>query len=213
MKPTLLRIAALFSQWTFIRPAIALLAAATFLSPAKAAEPVPPVPPFSSVERFVRQQFKAAQRDPRDLITKSDAKAILDVLNERGMRFRELKLDFDVYVPDNHFLVPLVKSPEFREALKSCTNPALLYDRLDRLSSFPEGQKLARKLIAQHDVRQFDQLCSTQGNEELTRAYGHRTAFKNLEITSGRVYTLAGFLDHLRTLHELAARNLALPDE
>lgn len=168
------------------------------------------LPPFEDVEQVV-DRYYVSQKDfrPTDLISQRDAQAIFDQLKRIGWDVADQKQITSQVLPDNHFLIQLLRSPAGKKFMRKTSSFGLIYDRLDRVSMQPGGRQLITDLIKLPNSEQFAKQKTTQGDPDLVALLpkdilGNNQQIANYSKPTGKIYTQSDLLDRLKTSHKLA---------
>ena len=181
----------------------------------QAAERKSKVPPFSVVEQVVARELAKKQGyKSGDLITRGDVAAVKPELEKLGFPVNKTSKGLEVLLPDDHPLAVALRTPQGEAIASKIKNIELALDRMDRLCHFPEGLELVRKVVvAPNSLEVIEQLCAPESVQGLAAKYPHEPACQVLDVPSGRAFTERQYLDHLRTIHKLAALGLTRPGE
>jgi len=193
-----------------------LLVAAFLLSmpQVRAAPPSAKLPPFAVVQQLAEQHFaKRLNETTGDLITKSDVEPLVDELEKLGFPVRDKEQGIQVVLAEGHWLVRVLRTREGTTLMSQSRHLPAAYDRLERLSRFAEGREMVLKIVGSGNAALVEWLCTPEAARELELRFANEPACRNFDVQSGHAYTAEQYLEHLRTLHLLAERNLSRPGE
>lgn len=171
--------------------------------------------PFEEVKAIVKENLaKRPGYQAGDLLTKRDVQPILAQLARKGFNVEAGAVGFDPYLPDNHYMVGLFRTSKGTETMRQIAHLPHAFDHLERLGSFPEGQKILRQIILESKgIAPIETLCTPEGMHEVEVQFGSQPSCKNFALHSGRVFHEESFLSHLQTVHSLAENKLTRPGE
>jgi hypothetical protein len=172
------------------------------------------LPTFDAVEQTAREHFaaKSGYRDG-DVITKSDVQPLIKKLEKQGFPVTEKQQGVDPLLPDASPLAQLLRTPAGARLMSQCRSLPNVYDRLERLCRFPAGRALVADIIGQQKLDVLATLCTPEGAQQLQAHFFPEPAVVNFDTVSGKVYTQAQLIEHLRILHLLAKNNLSRPGD
>ncbi|MHB8953327.1 MAG: hypothetical protein ACYC4U_10195 [Pirellulaceae bacterium] len=187
-----------------------LVAALTIAHPAGAQNTVPPTaatPPvsMSQIQQVVTAYFgDQAKYRPGNLISQSDAGAILKKLGEIGWQPLDQDQILADALPDSHPLVSLARSKEGKKFMEKVSGFDLIYDRMDRLSNVSGGQRMLEALVRLPDGEKYAQPKKQLPNgvpDFLSllpkNATGRVRTVKDYDKSTGRIYTEADLMRRL----------------
>jgi hypothetical protein len=186
-----------------------LALAAAILGPAEARAQSPSsdesFPTWSEVRATVDSHFaKLPDLQPGDLITASDAAPALKALEELGWKDVSRCETVSRILEDGSFLARELRSDPGRIFMRRVSGYKLIYDRLDRVSQMPGGQKLIHDMIRLPDGHRYAQMQPHQGTPPMTDflpkgASGKAPRVRDLDKPTGRIYTQSELLAQLET--------------
>lgn len=191
--------------------AAAAPASAAGLSPADRAD-------WNAVERFVWEildEKKKYQRD--DLIATSDIERVLAELDDAGWDVPQQEKLLERSVSAGDPLAKLLGTKQGLRFMRSVSSRKGIYDQLDRLLQLPGGDRMVRDMIiANNGVQLVDyyfdhadrgidltELLPRQGN-------GQPAKDKDFRKPTGRIYTGASLIEHLRIIYEAQLEAIAV---
>lgn len=191
--------------------AVVLLASIDFPSSARAGGP--PLP-FVEVQQLVEGHFAALPDfKEHDLITRGTVDPVLAALHRAGWNVARIEEGVDFYLSDRHALAVQLRTPAGKTLMRNIGGWDNAYDRLARLASFAAGRRLVEKVVQDPNGVEFvKRLCRPEASGLLSQ-FGAESSLQNFDVPSGRIYTKAAFLDHLRTMHLLESKGLRRPSE
>ena len=166
------------------------------------------IPSFSKVRLAVSRYF-AAQKDFQsgDLLTKRDVAPVLAQLRQQWLPPADADAILDQMPAKGEFLVDQLSTPNGRKFMRRVAKYPDAYDRLDRLSRMPHGQQTVRDLIrGPGGEKLVEYMTTTAGGKELGTMLSDTPDGKHFNKPTGRIYTLATFLDRLEQSHTAAVK-------
>lgn len=202
-------LATMFRLGTLLAMIFCLFAAAPSLSAAE------PTITSKEVKEIVHAQLKKkVGYKEGDLLTRADLQPILAKLAARGLPIEEAAIGFDPYLPNDHYLARLFQNAQAKEKMRKIGHIPGIYDRLERLASFPEGQAFIQKIVVESkDTKAAEWLCTSEGAREVEVDFGNNKSIRNFSIPSGRVFNEATFLTHVQTMQTLIEKDQKRPGE
>lgn len=139
--------------------------------------------------------------EDRDLISRSQAKAMFDELARRGWKIPRSDELVEKVLPDDDSLVKDLRTAKGRRFMRKVSRYSSAYDRLDRLDKLPGGRQTVKSLIDDPDGhKMLEYLTSTSGGTELGKMLAKSPRGADFNKPTGRIYTspmLAGQVQRL----------------
>ncbi len=140
-----------------------------------------------------------------DLIARSNAAEILRRLADAGWRPHNPRQILDDVLPDNHFVVNLLRTPQGQRFMRRVSGFDLIYDRLDRVAQVAGGPRMLEAIVRLPDgeryahakrqlpdgVPDFLELLPKNAN-------GKVRTIRDYDRPTGRIYTADDLLARLR---------------
>jgi hypothetical protein len=191
------------------RSALALLAGTSCglfgLGSLGAASPLPKhKPSWADAQQIVaRSLVYGPQYRPGDLISRGDAQRALDHLKVAGWQAPDQNKLLAKVLDDGHFLVRELRTPAGLAFSRAVANQSNSFDRLDRLSQQPGGQKLVHSIIRLPDGVKLMSPKPTPGFGDLTellpkQANGRTPKVPDFNKPTGKIYTESQLLAELK---------------
>lgn len=138
---------------------------------------------------------------PDELMTQSDVIPLVAALERAGMEF-DRKEFLGRVIEDQSALVRLIRSPRGRKFIGQTAGNQLMFDRLDRLSTEPGGERMLRDLMKLPDAARYAKLDTGRGVPDmidfLPKQRSSRTRrVKDYKKPTGKLYTLRHAVDYL----------------
>lgn len=167
-------------------------------------DPEQPLPDFKQVEKTVRRQF-AAQPGyvPGDVISTSNVQPVFDHLRRMDWQVIDQRSILSLVPEDRNFLVRQLRTDEGRKFMQQIKALPSAYDRLDRLTTLPNGRQTVVDLIRATDgYKMVEYMTTTQGGQNLGRQLGHGPRGKDFNKPTGRIYTADMLISRLRSSYD-----------
>lgn len=188
---------------------LALIASTAAAAPPTAApKTARPVPSWKQVAQTVDAFFaRDPQRQPLDLITRSEAAPLFDQLAKQGWQVADRK-ELLARVPgDNDFIVKQLRSKQGRQFMREFSRYPGGYDSLDRLSRLPQGKSTVERLIKGPDgYKLLEYMDTTQGGLNFEKQLARTPKGKGFPEPTGRIYTVGELKSALKKSHALATQ-------
>ncbi len=165
-------------------------------------------PDFPLVEEAVRHHLEGLDTyQPKGLISRGDVKPIFKELETMGWKVADRKEILDRLLPDNNYIVKLLRTKRGKWfASKICVYPNA-YDRFDRMARMPYGQNACIRLV--HHPRGYIMLrymTQASGGEILGTYLENTATGRDFNKPTGRIYTIAALITTLKKSYEEAKR-------
>jgi hypothetical protein len=160
-------------------------------------------PTWSEVRAAVESHFAGLpDLAPGDLITASDAAPALKALEKMGWKDISRSETAKRLLEDGAFLARELRSEPGRIFMRRVSGYRLIYDRLDRVSQMPGGQKLIHDMIRLPDGHRYAQMQPHQGVPPMTDflpkgVSGKAPRVPDIDKPTGRIYTQSELLAQL----------------
>ena len=182
--------------WTGVPISLLAIAVAMAADPVGMRTKVKPLPKFSQVSQTVLRHFQAQPGYYRgDLITRQQVEPLLAKLEQLGLPLPDAGQILGSVPSNDSFLR---NSSPRRKAGNSCRQISAYshaYDRVDRLSRLPRGQKIVRNLIAgPGGDRMIKYMTTSPGGKSLGDMLSHDPNGAAFNSPTGRIYTLDSLL-------------------
>ena len=203
------------SRRQFLRVSVvagsAQLLAYVLAAPARGQPPKKDVAWTDVSETVHRQLATRRGYQPGDLIAKSEAGAALDQLKSLGWDAPERDKLLGLVLDDTHFLVQELRTAAGVRFIRGVAQEPIVFDRLDRLSGMPGGQRLIHDMIRLPNGQSFMASHPTPGFTDLTillpkQANGKTPRDPNFNKPTGKLYTEKDLLKALEERWKLAKR-------
>jgi hypothetical protein len=165
---------------------------------------------WNDVAETVHRQLATRQGyQSGDLIAKSEVTAVLDQLKSLGWDVPERDKLLGLFLDDGHFLVQELRTPAGVRFIRGVAQQPIVFDRLDRLSGMPGGQRLIHDMIRLPNGQSFMSPHPTPGFTDLTillpkQANGKTPRDPNFNKPTGKLYTEKDLLKALEERWKLA---------
>lgn len=164
------------------------------------AEKGKPLPSFDRVSKAVQQYFAAQpEYQPGDIISRSQAQAMLDQLAKMGFVVTDRKGLLAKVPADEEFLVTQLRTNsgrKFMRQIAACPNG---YDRVERLIRLDRGQQIVQDLIrGAGGAELIKYLTTTPGGMATGKMLGSAPNGEDFNEPTGRIYTAPMLLQQLK---------------
>jgi hypothetical protein len=182
---------------------LAILAANSRISyPAEAHRST--LPEFATVARAFTDYFaQLPDYQPGDIISRSQAEAVLRRVEQLGFPLRNQKTLLAAVLADDEFLVVQLRTPAGRKFMRRISALPDVYDRMDRMARLPQGRQTIVDLIrgpGGEDLLKY--LTTTPGGRQLGQQLSRVPQGANFQQPTGRIYTAAMLLERLKAEYE-----------
>jgi hypothetical protein len=171
-----------------------------------------PFPSWSEVRSAVESHFAALpEHEPGNLITVSDVAPVFRELEQLGWSGVSRGKTSSQLLDDGSFLARELRSTPGRTFMRRVSGYRLIYDRLDRVSQMPGGQKLIHDMIRLPDGHRYAQQTPHQGVPPMTDflpkgVSGKSPRVPDIDKPTGRIYTQSELLVQLEAEYRLATK-------
>ena len=187
-----------------LRPALGRLLRAVSLAILMAeftiAAPQPKQMDDRAVAKVIGNFFSSIpDHHPGDLITRSQIEKVIAKLVSDGAQITQPSKIVQMGVPDDSFLARELSTPNGKRFMRKISQHPGEYSHLDRLSTIPRGQTIARDLIRQKDGdKLIEYMATTKGGKNLGNMMGDVRGGVDLNKPTGRIYTAEELLTVLK---------------
>ncbi len=131
---------------------------------------------------------------PGDLITRGDVEPVFKILHEQGWSVADRDQLLKLVLEDGSFLAKQLRSGPGLKFARGVAREQLVFDRLDRLSTMPGGERLIHDMIRLPNGQSFMARQPTPGFTDLTillpkQANGKTPRDKDFNKPTGKIYT------------------------
>jgi hypothetical protein len=191
-----------------VRRLVVLTACMLTMAPACLVAEADPPKPSPAQLRAAVVRFFAEQPDYQagDLITRSQAKSLLDVLE--GMGFQpDDAVEILARVPaDGDYLVAVLHAPAGRRFMRQVSSFPGGYDRLDHLSRMPHGRQTIEDLIHGPDgYKMIEYMTAAPGGRALGKMLSRGPDKVPFNKPTGRIYTAEALWQSLERSYRRAS--------
>lgn len=172
----------------FLALGLTLLASPAMAAPPKAAS----APSWQQVSQSVDAYFaKDENRQPLDIITRSEVSPLFDQLAKQGWQVAQRKEILARVPADNDFIVKQLRSKAGQQFMREFSQYPGGYDSLDRLSKLPQGKSTVERLIKGPDgYKLLQYMDTTQGGLNLEKQLARTPKGKDFPEPTGKIYTV-----------------------
>jgi hypothetical protein len=169
------------------------------------------LPDWAEVRGVLESQLASLpDHQPGDLITAADAAPALRELEQMGWSDVSRGQTASRLLEDGSFLARELRSPPGRLFMRRVSGYRLIYDRLDRVSQMPGGQRLIHDMIRLPDGHRYAQMNPHQGVPSMVEFLPKGVSGKSPRVTdldkpTGRIYTQNDLLTQLQAEYRQAA--------
>jgi hypothetical protein len=169
-----------------------------------------PLPAWIEIRATLQAHFaRLPDLHTGDLITASDAAPALLELEKLGWKEVSCGQAASRLLEDGSFLARELRSPPGRVFMRRVSGYRLIYDRLDRISQMPGGQKLLHDMIRLPDGHRYAQMQPHQGVPPMVDflpkgVSGKSPRVPDLDKPTGRIYTQSDLLTQLEAEYRQA---------
>jgi hypothetical protein len=168
------------------------------------------LPQFSQVRALVESHMQTNSDFRRgDLITRGDVAPALGDVEALGWKNVSQSAAVMNLIEEGDFLARQLRSAQGQTFMRRVSGSRLIYDRLDRISRMPGGQRMIQDLIKLPDGHRYAKVDPGRGVPNLSdllpkNASGKTARVPDLDKPTGKIYTLDEFLKQLEISHRKA---------
>jgi hypothetical protein len=172
---------------------------------------------WPAVQQIVQHSLASRQGyRPGDLVSRGDAEQALERLKTAGWDVPEKSKLVSLCLDNGHFLVRELRTPAGLAYSRAVARQSLPFDRLDRLSQEPGGQKLIHSIVNLPDGVKLMSPKPTPGFGDLTellpkQANGRTPKVKDFDRPTGKLYTGQQLLAELKRRWDARSREPSAP--
>ncbi len=168
------------------------------------------LPDFPLIEQTVVRHFKGLSTyQPDGLISRGDVQPIFKELETIGWKVAERKEILDRVLPDNDYIVKLLRTSRGKWfASKICKYPHG-YDRFDRMARMPYGKNACLRLV--HHPKGYIMIrymTEASGGQILGTYLSNCQTGRDFNKPTGRIYTVKALIAELKKSYEKAKHGL-----
>lgn len=182
---------------SFVVIAVQILLASTALAAPAHKKPEPPM--FDAVSAAADKACAARKGySPGEIISQGDWDTLAKELDSLGWTPKDAAEIKKQLLPDNAFLVTELRTKPGRKFMADMDKLPGGYDRLDRLSTLPQGKSTVRRLIAGPDgYKLVEYMTTTSGGQVLGKQLSGGS--RDFNSPTGRIYTADQLIARLKT--------------
>lgn len=163
------------------------------------------LPSFTSHEPALVKLCASAGLERTDIISKSNAAAMLDALAKQGWNVANRDKLLERVLPDNDFLVAELRSKQGKNFVRQIISMPDGLDRVDRMSRQSQGKYVINMLVTHVDgPKMIGYMTGPTSNPRLSNLLSAAPPGADLNRPTGRLYTVDDFLNELKKLHAAA---------
>jgi len=184
---------------------LALVAAAVFSSPVRAAPPTKKADKFEAVRLAVAESFaREPDYQPGDFVTRKQVEKALDLV-ERSAPGSLKRDDRDklvkAAVDDRSFLAEQFRSPQSKPFMRRVSTLPGGFDLLDRMGQMAHGRSTVTRLARGPDgYKLLQYMLQSKGGAELERMLAKDPGNADFTKPTGKIYTVEQLLAALKKL-------------
>lgn len=165
------------------------------------------VPPadFAEIEKVLAKHLQAggARKASGKLVSRGDLEKLLPELERAGWKPGNSQALLGRTLPESSTLVKELRTTEGKQFLRHLEDNPAAYDRLDRLSGMPSGDRRVRELVRGPDGHKLlDYMTRDPGGKELGKMLGQAPGGRNFNQPTGRIYTAEQLQQELKNQFE-----------
>ncbi|OHB79540.1 MAG: hypothetical protein A2W31_07255 [Planctomycetes bacterium RBG_16_64_10] len=159
-----------------------------------------PLPEFATVRALVLRALVALpERQPGDIIARSEVEPIFDQLRLMGWAVHERKHILHQTPGDTDFVLQQLRTDPGRRFMRRIAKYPSAYDRLCRLAALPGGRRLVVDLIQEPGGDRFiEYLTKSKGGKNLTQMLKDIPNAANFDQPTGKLFTAEQLIDQLQ---------------
>jgi len=171
------------------------------------------LPPFSEIEKAVRQHF-ATQPGYSEggIIVRSEVAELFGTLKGLGWAVAGANDILSQVPKDGEFLTQQLRTKAGAKFARQIARLPEGFDRLEKLSRIPNGRQTIRDLIKGPDgYKLIEYMTTTSGGEQMGRMLSQTPNGRKFNKPTGRIYTVEMLLERLKQEHAAAVQGAAAP--
>jgi hypothetical protein len=155
---------------------------------------------FDKVEAVVDAELQKLNRSaPGALLARGDVAAVLAELKRQEWEPSDPNSIVEDALPDQHFLVRMLREPRSKAFASSVGKLPRGYDRLEHLSRLSDGQSMIDRLIDTPDgAKMIEYMATTDGGRNLGDMLSQSPNGANFNKATGHLYTRDDLIERLR---------------
>lgn len=177
--------------------------------PLRAQSPQSP-PPFPEILALIDHHF-AAQPQLRDgdIISQREVRPLFSTLDAAGWKVADRDDLLKKLLPPNSTLIRILRSPNGTKFMRQVSGNKLIFDRLDRISQEPGGQRLLTDLVKLPDAARYAKQTTQPGVPDLIDFLPKYRSGKTRRVNdygkpTKKIYTVADFNKAIKQSYEAA---------
>ena len=170
------------------------------------------IPVFSHVTATIQTHFAETRGwQPGDLISRADVKPIFNQLQQLGWTVSDKDKILSEMLGSSDFLVRTLRSRRGARFMQQVSGYKLIYDRLDRISAEPGGQRMIQDLIKLPDGAKYAKQNPGRGIPGMTEFLPKKRSGKSRKLTDYRrptdkIYTQKQLIQRLQQSYQKDSR-------
>ena len=155
---------------------------------------------FGEIQQIARRHF-ATQPDyqPGDLITQQAAEGVFKQLELYGWKVADQKAIQGQMLSDSDFVVRELRTKRGKHFMRQISQYPGGYDRLDRISTMPQGRGNVAQMIKLPDgYKMIEAMTTTRRGHILGQRLSNAPKGKNFNKPTGKIYTEDAFITRLK---------------
>lgn len=162
------------------------------------------LPSFATIESALVTQCAQQGLDRTDIISKTNAVAMLDTAAKLGWKIVDREALLKRVLPDNDYLVKELRKKQGRNFVKEIANMPEGLDRVDRMAREPQGKYVINMLVTHVDGdKMIGYMTGPTSNQRLANLLSAAPPNVDLNKPTGRLYTVDNFVQELKKLYAL----------
>ena len=168
-------------------------------------------PRFARVQSAAQAHLRDARRRPADLISQGDAKALMEAISELGWDIEDQDAIVALTLPDGHGLVKTLRTKRGQEFMRRVAGYKLIYDRLERITGVPGGQRMFNDLVRLPDGHRYAKQTTVGAVPDLLALLpktgnGKKRRIRDYDQPTGNLYTMTAVLARIQESYERATQ-------
>ncbi|MBC8354263.1 MAG: hypothetical protein H8E66_19895 [Planctomycetes bacterium] len=179
----------------------------------KAEDPVE-LPPFTRIQGLIDQHFREySQLRAGDIITQNEVRFLFTKLSATGWVVEDRDEIMKRVLPSGAPLIRVLRSPHGTKFMRQVASDQLIYDRLERISQEPSGQRLLTDLVKLPDAARYAKRKTQPGVPDLIDFLpkdrsGKTRRVKDYDKATENIYTINDFNKAIRRSYYAATAKL-----